>query len=167
MDFMTLAWQVAQVLLIGLGVGLPFLVLACLAGMWEKQLVWPYVPCDDHELPPPNDYSRLMNRMAEGQEFRHLATTRHGGGKLYKVRYDLRLSPDREVLAVIGSGTMAAIAYQVHLAVHPAGQRPRPDHARPQRRRLGRPDGASTLLARAPRRLPRAAGEASGTVWRR
>jgi hypothetical protein len=117
MDPMAAAWQAVQVILFGVGVGLlcglPFLLLACAAGMWEKRLVWPYEPCEEHEAPPPTDYSRLMDRMAEEQGFRYLACTRHGGGKLYKIRYDLWLSPDREVFAVVGSGTMAGIVYQV------------------------------------------------------
>jgi hypothetical protein len=117
MNGMAAALQVAQGILNLVGIvllcGLPFLLLACVVGMWEKRMVWPYEPCEEHEAPPPTAYARLVNRMAEEQGFCHLAITRDGRGNIYKLRYDLWLSPDREVFAVVGSGTMAAIPYQV------------------------------------------------------
>jgi hypothetical protein len=116
MDLMSVAWQAAQAILFLVGLtllcGLPFLLLACLVGLWEKRRVWPYEPCEEHEPPPPTGYARLMDRMAEEQGFRHLAFTRRVEGKIYNVRYNLWLSLDREVFAVVGSGTMAAIPVQ-------------------------------------------------------
>jgi hypothetical protein len=113
MDPFTVAWPLLLGILFQIGIvllcGLPFLLLACVVGMWEKRLVWPFEPCDEHEAPPLSDYARQMNRMAAEQGFEHLACTRHGNGKIYKVRYDLWLAPDREVLALVGSGTIAGI----------------------------------------------------------
>jgi hypothetical protein len=116
MDGFAVAWQVLQGILFLVGlvllVGAPFLLLACVVGMREKLLVWPYEPCAADQAPPQTDYAALMDKMAVEQGFQFVACTRHGKGKLYKVRYDLWLSPDHEVFAVVGSGTIARLPLQ-------------------------------------------------------
>ena len=100
-----------------------------IAGILEKRLVWPYSPLEDrHDAPvgrrdddnpfaPPNtsnplptsDYVEVTNRHAMQQGFTPLGTFQNVTSKLYRVRYAFWLSPDRRVLAVVSTGTLAAI----------------------------------------------------------
>jgi hypothetical protein len=106
------------------------IVLGFLAGLWEKRLVWPYVPSKDQDKPKALDpidpyfapgavqpleiteYALAVNDEVEHLGFRPLGDFVDGKGKIYKLRYDFWLAPDRLVLAMIGGGTLAGISLQ-------------------------------------------------------
>lgn len=105
-------------------------VLVCL---WEKRLVWPYVPLEAPPAPvspaleesdnpyavgravevmgnlAPTDYAVRAVEGAKALGFRPLDVLRDGKGRIYKIRYDFWLSPGREVLAIIGGGILGVI----------------------------------------------------------
>lgn len=112
---------------------LPMLLVVPVA-LWEKRLVWPYMPLEDSASgapvaihgdpanpyavvlatpdapwPPLTVYAARAFECALSIGFLALGTFRDGKGRLYKVRYDFYLSPERDVLALVGSGTIASI----------------------------------------------------------
>src|SRR5262249_30968539 len=101
-----------------------------LAALFEKHLVWPYVPIQAAKSPRPGsgtgsvssdaapgpdvpipitEYFRATNLTAERSGFTLLGAFRDGKGKLYRIRYNAWHSPDRVVLALVGSGTLAGL----------------------------------------------------------
>jgi hypothetical protein len=100
-----------------------------LAGLWEKRLVWPYVsevgfeteaePDRSNPYAPPvtrdpmavGPYASAVCQQAEQLGFRPIGHRFDGKGKLYKIRYDFWLAPDRIVLAMIG-GKLAGITLE-------------------------------------------------------
>lgn len=107
-----------------------FLTLA--VGLWEKRLVWPYVPLEEEPtaplsgpvdpsnpyavssasaalLQPPTEKAMRANEAAHSLGFRYLGAYRHGGGALYHVRYDAWISAEHEVLALVGGGKLASV----------------------------------------------------------
>src|SRR4051794_9332489 len=58
-------WSLLALLVLGLMAGsLSLTVLACL---WEKRLVWPYVPAEEPEAPGPSDLGADTNPYAVGR----------------------------------------------------------------------------------------------------
>lgn len=107
-----------------------------LAFLLEKRLVWPYVPmgsarrrrpgpdaertdsgttsdpdssAESEVQIPITDYFRTINLTADRSGFKLLGAFRDGTSKLYRIRYNFWLSPDRVVLAQVGSGTLAGM----------------------------------------------------------
>jgi hypothetical protein len=109
-------------------------VLGFLAGLWEKRMVWPYIPevepgaepsparqaepADPYAAPARavpleiTEYAIALNRELDGRGLRHLGRFFNGQGKLYKLSYDFWLAPDRMVLVLVGGGTLAGIPLQ-------------------------------------------------------
>jgi hypothetical protein len=113
-----------------LGIFALSLIPAFIAALAEKYLVWTYVPIRGAKPPPSGrdadlarldelsgpdvsipitDYFRATNLTAERSGFTLLGAFRDGRGKLYRTRYNFWLSPDRLVLAVVGTGALAGI----------------------------------------------------------
>lgn len=102
-------------------------------GLLEKRLVWPYIPLEEEaavprrtDFDPTNPYAAgaagsdladlpLSRYAATAREFAlsmgfvHVGGFRDGKGRIYKVRYDFYLSPERDVLALVGGGAIATI----------------------------------------------------------
>jgi hypothetical protein len=83
-------------------------VLACL---WERRLVWPYVPADDLDFDPPTGTAKvaLAGTELEDAGFTRYAALYDGKGKAYRLRYEFWLSPDGFVLAEVGGGKLLGI----------------------------------------------------------
>jgi hypothetical protein len=58
---------------------------------------------------PMTDYARSFALAARSREFRPLGAYRDAQGKKCPVRYDMFLSPDREVMAIVGGGKVGAL----------------------------------------------------------
>lgn len=117
--------------LILLGIGTISLLPGFLAALWEKHRVRVYQPIEGgtppaavgpdgednpyaaprarEDAPAETPYASAINRAAAGLGFRYLGPYRDGKGRLYRIRYDLWLSADREAIAVVGGGTLAGI----------------------------------------------------------
>lgn len=102
-------------------------------GLWEKRLVWPYVPLDpaafgiravefdaanpyaatastmDEVQPPLTPYAARAAEGALSMGFVPVGSFRDGKGAMYRIRYEFYLSPERAVLALVGGGAIAAI----------------------------------------------------------
>jgi|GEM_PF-488858 len=97
-----------QLLLVMLAVPFAILMLATIVRMCEKRLVWPYLPADAGTAKP----TRYMIKAAEAAEamgFAPLGAFFDGRGGIYRIRYEFRISPGKDVLLVTGGGTMAGI----------------------------------------------------------
>ncbi len=91
------------------------LVFITLVAALEKRMLWPYVAPDTlapEFFPLPNSYAHTIAAAAGEAGFTWLGAYAHGAGKLYKVRYDFYLAPERDVLALVGTGALASIAVQ-------------------------------------------------------
>lgn len=89
------------------------LVFVTLVAALEKRMLWPYVAPDTlapEFFPAPNAYADTVAGAAGEAGFTWLGAYAHGAGKLYKVRYDFYLAPERDVLAVVGTGALASVA---------------------------------------------------------
>jgi hypothetical protein len=110
-----------------------FFVPTVLVCFWEKRLVWPYAYAEEAESLPADrplaaenpyaspqtvegsgsvaatDYALLAKRAAVGLGFESLGVFRDAKGRMYRVRYDFVLSPERDVLAVIGGGVIGVL----------------------------------------------------------
>jgi hypothetical protein len=119
-----LAWTVLFVLPV---------VLVCL---WEKRLVWPYVPAGEPDSLPADhpsdsdnpyaspqmvegpgtlaatDYALRAKRDALALGFESLGVFRDGKGPMYRIRYDFVLSPEGDVLAEIGGGMIGVFRFR-------------------------------------------------------
>ncbi len=98
-----------------LGIMVVSLIGITLVSALEKRLVWPYVPPSDvppERCPPPNAYAYEAAAAAAAEQFTWLGTFADGKGKLYRLRYDFFRSPEGDVLAVVGTGTLASVPMQ-------------------------------------------------------
>jgi hypothetical protein len=86
-----------------------FAIVIALTSMRERRLVMPYVPFTPDEPFPETPYSAATNALAAKLAFGHLGAFRDGKGTNYAIRYDLWISPDNTLLAVVGGGRMAGI----------------------------------------------------------
>jgi hypothetical protein len=101
--------------------------------LWEKRMVWPYMPIEppessdndphfiennpyaspqvnkEKDVPQHNWYSLRAIETAQSFGFEIKDVLRDGKGKLYRVRYNFLRSPDRNSLVLIGNGTIAGI----------------------------------------------------------
>ena len=90
-----------------------FGLLACFtigAALWEKRPIRPYYIPDEGQEYEPSPTAREANAQALEQGFRHDCLCHDGKSNLYRVRYDLWISPDASTFALIGSGTVASIS---------------------------------------------------------
>jgi len=69
----------------------------------------PYSPPGSDDPLPATEYTEFTNRNALRSGFTPLGSFYHAKTKLYRVRYNAWLSPDRVVLAWVGGGTVASI----------------------------------------------------------
>lgn len=102
-------------LLIFIGIAVVSLVGITLTASLERRLAWPYVPVAEmppDRLPPPNSYAGWASAAAAEAGFSWRGAFADGKGKLYRLRYDFFRSPDGDVLALVGAGTMASIPVQ-------------------------------------------------------
>ena len=92
-------------------VALPFLFLvaAIVVRVWEKRLVWPYVPADATTIPA-TGYMAAATSAATSLGFVPCGVFRDGKGPLYRIRYELWLAAERDALLLVGGGRMAGIA---------------------------------------------------------
>ncbi len=106
---------------------------ALVAALKEKRMTWPFQPLDNPPAPEPvrsgleanpylapatagtgsydpstDDRSRA-NREAAALGYLPLARLRHGKGGTYRVSYDFWISEGREILALVGGGSMRSI----------------------------------------------------------
>jgi hypothetical protein len=81
---------------------------AFLAGLWERRLVWPYVPADEYDGQPPplTKWSGAANDTLAARGFTRVDTLFDGRGRGYRFRYDFWLSADGVVLAIVGGGRL-------------------------------------------------------------
>jgi hypothetical protein len=86
-----------------------FLVAIVAAGLLERRPVQPYIVPRPDDIFEPTSTAASENSVAESLNYQHNATAHDGKGRLYRVRYDFWISPDRCTLAVIGGGTVASI----------------------------------------------------------
>jgi hypothetical protein len=130
--FLTLLWLLAFPMSVGF-----------LAAVLEKRLVWPYAPLEslqgagpagprDAENPfaapgsdnplPTTDYAEVTNTRALQLGFSPLGAFHNVTSKLYRVRSNFWLSPDRSVFAVVSTGTLAAIPLNLTSLVTRTGE---------------------------------------------
>ncbi len=76
--------------------------------LWERRPVQPYFVPEPGTEYTPSGSAATANRAAERAGF-DFAGLCHDAKPLIWVRYDFRLSPDRDTLALIGSGTVAGV----------------------------------------------------------
>jgi hypothetical protein len=86
-------------------------LLPVLAYALERRLVWPYgeIGEDDPGAPAAMAYHVLVADHAKALGFAGAGAYRDLKGRLYRVRYEFWLSPERDVLAMVGAGTVARI----------------------------------------------------------
>jgi hypothetical protein len=91
-------------------VALPLLLLvaAVVVRMWEKRLVWPYLPAEPATTPA-TAYMKAIASAAQSAGFVPCGVFRDGKGSMYKIRYELWLAPERDALLLVGGGRMAGI----------------------------------------------------------
>ncbi len=92
-----------------LAIQLPFALLTFVTALRERHRRAVYVLVDESEALPPNAYMDLTNAMAEQHGFAYQGVCRAGNTALYKMRYDSWVSPDRQVFAVVGAGSMIRV----------------------------------------------------------
>lgn len=93
---------------------LSLVVITLISGL-ERRLVWPYVPAADvppERCPPPTPYAQAASEAAAAAGFTWLGPFADGKGKLYRLRYDFYLSPEQNVVALVGTGAMASVPVQ-------------------------------------------------------
>jgi len=90
-------------------VPLAFLVFAVVAHWREGRVLWPYANADA-QLPPPAAYTIETVRQAAQLSFQPVAIFRSARAPLFKVRYEVQLSADREVLLIAGAGSVAVMS---------------------------------------------------------
>ena len=92
-----------------------FIGLITLTAALEKRLVWPYVPealAAPESIPALNSYSHVAGSAATEMGFLWIGAFGDGKGKLYKLRYNFFLSPERDIVALVGNGSMASVPTQ-------------------------------------------------------
>ncbi len=96
-------------------IALVFVGLITLTAALEKRLVWPYVPeglAVPGSMPGLNAYAQVAGSAATEMGFVWIGAFGDGKGKLYKLRYNFFLSPERDIVALVGNGTMASVPSQ-------------------------------------------------------
>lgn len=81
------------------------IVAACL---WERRPVQPYILPPADNVYEPTATAAAENSVAESLGYKHSGAVHDGKGRLYRVRYDIWVSPDSRTLLVIGGGTVAS-----------------------------------------------------------
>lgn len=97
------------------GIMVVSLVIITLVSALEKRMVWPYVPAAEAppgQCPPPDAYATANAAAATAAGFQWLGTYADAKGKIYRVRYDFFRAPSGDVLATVGTGTVASISLQ-------------------------------------------------------
>ena len=82
---------------------------------WEKRQVWPYVLAANvapEKVPPLNAYVNEAAAAAMGMGFAPLGVYIDGKGKMYRIRYDFFRAASGDVLAIVGTGSVASIPVQ-------------------------------------------------------
>ena len=113
-------WLIIPAIIFGLiGLNLTLLIGVCL---WEKYMVWPYAtPDQSNSLPadarpsrpiPLSGYANLANGVARSLGFKSFGVFNDARRGIYQTCFFFWLSPARDVLAVIGNGTIAKIPLQ-------------------------------------------------------
>lgn len=75
--------------------------------MWEKRLVWPYgEPEVQSTAPDIGSYGSLTVQAAQAAGFSFLGWCKDLKGKNYNLCYAMLVSPDRQTLAIVGSGKL-------------------------------------------------------------
>lgn len=114
--------------------GLPLFacIVSAVIAMLERRPVWPFAvpeeiaepiadsPMDDDNPyaaphtndpnPPLTEYVAEKNHFAETLGLSQLGEFRDGRGKHHRIRYDFWLSPERDILAVIGGGKLGPLS---------------------------------------------------------
>ena len=96
-------------------IALVFVGLITLTAAAEKRLVWPYVPAAwavPGSIPGLNAYAQVAGSAATEMGFVWTGAFGDGKGKLYKLRYNFLLSPERDVFALAGNGSTASVPAQ-------------------------------------------------------
>jgi hypothetical protein len=127
------------ILLLAAGPGLFMVILALpvTVAMWERRLVWPYVPLvvrgthpqeegitadprsqrvtaagPDGDVLLPTDEAVEANDTAQALGFKPCGVFRDGKGKIYRIRYDFWLAPGADILTIVGGGTLLGIPFR-------------------------------------------------------
>jgi hypothetical protein len=100
--------EASSLLLFIVALPLALLLVAVVLRMWEKRLVWPYVPAENASTPA-TSYMTAAASAAQSLGFAPCGVFRDGKGAMYKIRYDLWLTQERDALLLVGGGTMAGI----------------------------------------------------------
>ena len=95
-----------------LAIQIPFLLLTFFVALREKHKKRVYVRVDESEALPTNAYMDITNAMAKQHSFQYEGACRAGNTAIYKIRYDSWVSPDRQVFAVVGAGSMVGIPFK-------------------------------------------------------
>ena len=111
-NFENLAPSLLTLAAIFFGIQVPFVLLTFITALRERHHRAVYVPVDETEAVPPNAYMDHTNELAEKHGFTYLGVCRPGNTRIYKLRYDAWVSPDRRVFAVVGAGSMISIRFQ-------------------------------------------------------
>ena len=91
---------------------LAMLLLTFFVALREKHKRAVYVRVDESEALPNNAYMDVNNAMAKEHGFAYQGVCRAGNNAIYKLRYDTWVSPDRNVFAVVGSGSTVGLAFK-------------------------------------------------------
>lgn len=117
--------------------GVAFVIMVVLplvtffACLWELRYVWPYAPLEgpseattNASFDPANPYAASgtasvllaptekaakANETAQSLGFRYLSAWRHAGSSLIEARYDVWISGEHEVLALVAGGKVATV----------------------------------------------------------
>src|SRR5437660_380537 len=78
--------------------------LTALLLRWEKRLLWPYLSMTP--WPDPTPYMVAAAASAQATGLVRLGVWRDGRGRVYSVRYEFWLPPERDALVMIAGGRM-------------------------------------------------------------
>jgi hypothetical protein len=113
---MQVLWPLLQIFLFMIGVFLviqvPFMLLTFFVARRETHRNTVYVPIDESRAMPTNGYMDHSNAAARELGFDYVALCRAGNEKLYKIRYDMWISQDRQVFTTVGAGKAIGIPQQ-------------------------------------------------------
>lgn len=86
-----------------------FFVAIVLSALLEKRLIASFVRVNEAELPESSSYEEKMSQAARELGFKPFGPYAHAKGGTYKMYCRIWVSPDRQVLAVVGWGTIARL----------------------------------------------------------
>ncbi len=95
-----------------LAIQVPMLLLTFFVALREKHKRAIYVRVDESEALPSNAYMDVNNTMATKHGFAYQGVCRAGNNAIYKLRYDTWVSPDRNIFAVVGAGSMVGLVFK-------------------------------------------------------